>query len=90
MVVKFFIATQRELQRSQSYGSLYMRGHFDDYSHRFYRVDKDAISIRFHDAKTDEVVWYAFSRFNRSSTPKEQEEVNVLVEQAISKFRNSD
>ena len=89
MVVRFFIATEREVERSQSYSSWYRRGYLDDHNQRFYRVDKDALTIRFHDAETDEVVWYAFSRFNRTKVPKEQEEVNVLIEQAISSFKTS-
>ena len=89
MVVRFFIATEREVERSQSYSSWYRRGYLDDRNQRYYRVDKDALTIRFHDAETDEVVWYAFSRFNRNKAPKEQEEVNVLIEQAISSFKAS-
>ena len=87
MVVRFFIATEREVERSQSYSSWYRRGYLDDRNQRYYRVDKDALTIRFHDAETDEVVWYAFSRFKRSTGPKEQEEVNALIEQAISSFK---
>ena len=87
MVVRFFIATEREVERSQS--SWYRRGYLDDRNQRYYRVDKDALTIRFHDAETDEVVWYAFSRFNRNKAPKEQEEVNILIEQAISSFTTS-
>ena len=87
MVVKFFVATEREVERSQSFGSWYRRGYFDDGDQRYYRVDKDAVTIRFHDTKSDEVIWYAFSRFNRSKAPKEQEEVNALIEEAISKFK---
>ena len=89
MVVRFFIATEREVERSQSYSSWYRRGYLDDRNQRYYRVDKDALTIRFHDAETDEVVWYAFSRFNRNKALKEQEEVNVLIEQAISSFKAS-
>ena len=89
MVVRFFIATEREVERSQSYSSWYRRGYLDDRNQRYYRVDKDALTIRFHDAETDEVVWYAFSRFNRNKAHKEQEEVNVLIEQAISSFKAS-
>ena len=89
MVVRFFIATEREVERSQSYSSWYRRGYLDDRNQRYYRVDKDALTIRFHDAETDEVIWYAFSRFNRNKAPKEQEEVNILIEQAISSFKTS-
>ena len=89
MVVRFFIATEREVERSQSYSSWYRRGYLDDRNQRYYRVDKDALTIRFHDAETDEVVWYAFSRFNRNRAPKEQEEVNIFIEQAISSFKTS-
>ena len=53
---------------------------------KYYRVDKDSLSIRFHDAETNEVIWYAFSRFSRAQAPKTQEEVDKLVRQAISKF----
>ena len=87
MIVRFYIATEREIDRTRNYGSSYRRGHFDDPIQKYYQVDKDAITIRFHDAKTDEVVWYAFSRFKRSTGPKEQEEVNALVEEAISSFK---
>ena len=87
MIVRFYIATEREIDRTRNYGSSYRRGHFDDPVRKYYQVDKDAITIRFHDAKTDEVVWYAFSRFKRSTGPKEQEEVNALIEQAISSFK---
>ena len=87
MIVRFYIATEREIDRTRNYGSSYRRGHFDDPVQKYYQVDKDAITIRFHDAKTDEVVWYAFSRFKRSTGPKEQEEVNALIEQAISSFK---
>jgi len=89
MIVRFYIATEREIDRTRNYGSSYRRGHFDDPVQKYYQVDKDAITIRFHDAKTDEVVWYAFSRFKRSTGPKEQEEVNALIEQAISSFKVS-
>ena len=87
MIVRFYIATEREIDRTRNYGSSNRRGHFDDPVRKYYQVDKDAITIRFHDAKTDEVVWYAFSRFKRSTGPKEQEEVNALIEQAISSFK---
>ena len=87
MIVRFYIATEREIDRTRNYGSSYRRGYFDDPIQKYYQVDKDAITIRFHDAKTDEVVWYAFSRFKRSTGPKEQEEVNALIEQAISSFK---
>ena len=89
MIVRFFITTEREVERSRSYSSWYRRGYFDDGDQRFYRVDKDSLTIRFHDFKTNEVIWYAFSRFNRSQTPKGQEEVNILVEEAISRFKPS-
>lgn len=88
MVVRFFIATEREVERSRSYGSWYRRGYFNDMDQRFSWVDKDALAIRFHDAKSDEVFWYAFSRFNRSLTPKDQAKVDTLVEKAISKFNS--
>ncbi len=87
MIVRFYIATEREIDRTRNYGSSYRRGYLNDPIERYYQVDKDAITIRFHDAKTDEVVWYAFSRFKRSTGPKEQEEVNALVEEAISSFK---
>ena len=90
MIVRFFIATEREVDRSRSYGSGgYRRGYLDDTEQKFYRVDNDALTIRFHDAQTDEVVWYAFSRFKRSQSPKAQEEVDALIDEAISRFNSS-
>tara|TARA_Y100000590_G_scaffold10122_2_gene12459 strand:+ start:6463 stop:6984 length:522 start_codon:yes stop_codon:yes gene_type:complete len=89
LIVRFFIATEREVDRSQSFSSWYRRGYYDDSDHRYYRVDKDALTIRFHDAKSEEVVWYAFSRFKRSKAPKEQEEVDNLIEQAMASFKTS-
>ena len=90
MIVRFFIATEREVERSRSYGSgWYRRGYLNDTDQKFYRVDNDALTIRFHDAKTDEVVWYAFSRFKRSQSPKAQEEVDALIDEAISRFNSS-
>ena len=90
MIVRFFIATEREVERSRSYGSgWYRRGYLNDTDQKFYRVDNDALTIRFHDAQTDEVVWYAFSRFKRSQSPKAQEEVDALIYEAISRFNSS-
>ena len=86
MIVRFSVATEREVDRSYSSGTWYRRGYFDDRDEKYYRVDKDSLSIRFHDAKTNEVIWYAFSRFSRAQAPKTQEEVDNLVRQAISKF----
>ena len=87
LIVRFYLATEREIDRTRNYGSSYRRGHFDDRIQKYYQVDKDAITIRFHDAKTEEVIWYAFSRFKRSAGPKQQEEVNALIEQSISSFK---
>ena len=89
MIVRFFIAAEREVERSRSYASGYRRGYLNDTDQKFYRVDNDALTIRFHDAQTDEVVWYAFSRFKRSQSPKAQEEVDALIDEAISRFNSS-
>ncbi len=89
LIVRFFVATEREVDRSQGFSSWYRRGYYDNAEQRYYRVDKDALTIRFHDAKTDEVIWYAFSRFNRSKAPKEQQEVDDLIEQAMASFKIS-
>ena len=86
MIVRFFITTEREVERSRSYSSWYRSGYFDDGDQRFYRVDKDSLTIRFHDFKTNEVIWYAFSRFNRSSSISDQTSVNLFIERVLSEF----
>ncbi len=53
---------------------------------RYIRSDKDEISIRFHDANSDEVVWYAFTRFKRSNNQSDQEAINNLIKEAVSDF----
>ncbi len=62
-----------EIDRSQSFNNYNRRGFYSDLDQRYHRVDKDSFSIRFHDSQSEEVVWYAFSRFNRSNTPQDQQ-----------------
>jgi hypothetical protein len=88
MTVRFFIGTNREVDRSTDIGSrgFYNDRYWDSRDQRFLKVDKDEIAIRFHDKKTDEVIWYAFSRFKRSLKIKDQETINSLIEKAILNF----
>lgn len=86
MVVRIILGTWREVDRSAGFDSgFYGRRHYAS-DQRFYRVDKDGISIRFHDKKTDEVFWYAFSRFNRSKFLNDQEELDAFVEEVLNRF----
>ena len=89
MVIRFYLGTWREVDRSfsndgDSYG-VYGRRYFNS-DQKFYRVDRDGISIRFHDKSSDEVFWYAFSRFNRSSSISDQTSVNLFIERVLSEF----
>ena len=88
LIVRFYLATDREIDRSQSFNNYNRRGFYSDLDQRYHRVDKDSFSIRFHDSQSEEVVWYAFSRFNRSNTPQDQAEVNVLIDKALNSFKN--
>jgi hypothetical protein len=87
MTVRFLIGTNREIERSLDFGtSFYYDRHWEARSQRYLKVDKNEISIRFHDKKTDEVIWYAFSRFNQSLNIQDQDAVDVLIARAIQKF----
>tara|TARA_B100000131_G_scaffold10236_1_gene10785 strand:- start:1508 stop:2023 length:516 start_codon:yes stop_codon:yes gene_type:complete len=87
LVVRFYLGTKREVDRSSDLGSYgYYGRYFETRDQRYIRSDKDEISIRFHDAKSDEVVWYAFTRFKRSNNQNDQESINRLIQEAISSF----
>ena len=87
LVVRFYLGTKREVDRSSDLGSYgYYGRYFETRDQRYIRSDKDEISIRFHDAKSDEVVWYAFTRFKRSNNQNDQESINKLIQEAISSF----
>jgi|TARA_B100001093_G_scaffold344467_1_gene329228 hypothetical protein len=88
LVVKFFLGTQREVERSTDLGGFGYYGHryFDSRDQRYIRSEKDEISIRFHDAKTNDVVWYAFTRFKRPSDQYDQSGINSLIAEVISSF----
>ena len=87
LVIKFYLGTKREIDRSSDLGSYgYYGRYFDSRDQRYIRSDKDEISIRFHDAKSDEVVWYAFTRFKRSNNQNDQEAINLLIGEAVSDF----
>ena len=87
LVIRFYLGTKREIDRSSDLGSYgYYGRYFDSRDQRYIRSDKDEISIRFHDAKSDEVVWYAFTRFKRSNNQNDQEAINLLIKEAISGF----
>ena len=88
MIVRFFIGTNREVDRSTDIGSrgFYNDRYWDSRNQRILKVDKDEIAIRFHDKKSDEVIWYAFSRFNRSLKIRDQAAINSLIEKAVLNF----
>ena len=87
LVIRFYLGTKREIDRSSDLGSYgYYGRYFDGRDQRYIRSDKDEISIRFHDANSDEVVWYAFTRFKRSNNQSDQEAINNLIKEAISDF----
>ena len=50
------------------------------------RSEKDEISIRFHDTKSNDVVWYAFTRFKRPSDQYNQVGVDSLIQEVLSTF----
>jgi hypothetical protein len=88
MVVRFFIGTNREVDRSTDVGGrgFYNDRYWNSRNQKILKVDKDEIAIRFHDKETDDVIWYAFSRFNRSLKMKDQDAINSLIEKAILNF----
>ena len=86
LIVRFFLGTKRELDRSSDFGGFGYNGRYNSRDQRYIRSDKDEISIRFHDAKSNEVVWYAFTRIKRSSNQSDQESINLLIEEALSNF----
>ena len=86
LIVRFFLGTKREVDRSSDFGGFGYNGRYNSRDQRYIRSDKDEISIRFHDAKSNEVVWYAFTRIKRSSNQSDQESINLLIEEALSNF----
>ena len=86
LIVRFFLGTKREVDRSSGFGGFGYNGRYNSRDQRYIRSDKDEISIRFHDAKSNEVVWYAFTRIKRSSNQSDQESINLLIEEALSNF----
>ena len=88
ITVRFYIGTKREIERSTDLGGYgyYRYGYLDSRDQRFIRSEKDEISIRFHDTKTDDVVWYAFTRFKRASDKYDQAGVDSLVQEVLTSF----
>tara|TARA_B000000475_G_C15863903_1_gene393376 strand:+ start:131 stop:658 length:528 start_codon:yes stop_codon:yes gene_type:complete len=86
--VKFYLGTKREIERSSDLGSYGYYGYryLESRDQRYIRSDKDEISIRFHDAKTDDVVWYAFTRFKRPSDQYDQAGIDTLIKEVLSSF----
>jgi len=86
-IVKFLIGTNRETERSTDFGGNF---YYDRYSvnrsQQYHKTDKTEVSIRFHDKKTNDVIWYAFSRFNKSNKTQDQETIDLLIERAIEDF----
>ena len=89
MIVRFFIGTQREVDRSYDSFGYYRRGYWESSDQRHHRVDRDVISIRFHDKDSDEVFWFAFSRYNRLSSKQDQESINSFIKLAIKEFKTA-
>ncbi len=88
LTVKFFIGTKREIERSTDLGGYGYYGYryLDSRDQRYIRSEKDEISIRFHDTKTNDVVWYAFTRFKRPSDQYDQVGVDSLIQEVLSNF----
>ena len=88
ITVRFYIGTKREVERSTDLGGYgyYRYGYLDSRDQRFIRSEKDEISIRLHDTKTDDVVWYAFTRFKRASDKYDQAGVDSLIQEVLTSF----
>lgn len=88
MTVRFYLGTKREIERSSDLGGYGYYGYryLDSRDQRYIRSEKDEISIRFHDAKTNDVVWYAFTRFKRPSDQYNQTRVDSLIQEVLTDF----
>ena len=88
ITVRFYLGTKREVDRTTDLGGYgyYRYGYLDSRDQRFIRSEKDEISIRFHDTKTDDVVWYAFTRFKRASDKYDQVGVDSLIQEVLTNF----
>lgn len=88
MTVKFFIGSKREIERSTDLGGYGYYGYryLDSRDQRYIRSDKDEISIRFHDKKTNDVIWYAFTRLKRANNQNDQASVDSLIQEVLSNF----
>ena len=88
MTVKFFVGTKREVERSTDLGGYGYYGYryLDSRDQRYIRSDKDEISIRFHDTKTNDVIWYAFTRLKRANNQNDQASVDSLIQEVLSNF----
>ena len=88
-IIKVLVGTDREINKSyESSSFLYPRHGWGDVDTRYYRVDKDAIAIRAYDGITNEVVWYSFSRFKKSSLSKDQDAIDSLISKMLTSFLN--
>ena len=88
MIVRFYLGTKREIERSSDLGGYGYYGYryLDSRDQRYIRSEKDEISIRFHDTNTNDVVWYAFTRFKRPSDQYNQAGVDSLIQEVLSDF----
>jgi hypothetical protein len=88
MTVKFFVGTKREVERATDLGGYGYYGYryLDSRDQRYIRSDKDEISIRFHDRKTNDVIWYAFTRLKRANNQNDQASVDSLIQEVLSNF----
>jgi len=89
ILIKVLVGMDREVSSSHD-SSSYLYPHYGwrDTNTRYYQKDNQSISIRAYDANTNEVVWYAFSRFRKSSNFKDQDSIDLLVKNMLSNFLN--
>jgi len=88
LLVKVLVGTEREINKSYESSSFMHSGYrWRDSDTRYYKLDREAIAVRFYDANSSEVVWYAFSRLNKSDN-NDQESVDKIVKSMMKSFLN--
>ncbi len=88
LTVRFYLGSKREIERSTDLGGYGYYGYryLDSRDQRYIRSEKDEISIRFHDTNSNDVVWYAFTRFKRPSDQYDQSGVDSLIQEVLTSF----
>ena len=89
LIIKVLVGTNRENNKSHESSQFFYspNGWRDTYT-RYYPIDKEAIAIRVYDKKSNEVVWYAFSRFKKNQVSKDQESIDDLIGNMLTNFLN--